>query len=224
MKNLLIICLLIFNNAFSQNIYSSGIGDGFDCNCVGNNYNEVPLPVSFGNFVAYLENEEVILEWETVSEINNDYFLIEKADEANNWEVISSINGKGNSNELVLYYDVDCSPSPGINYYRIRQVDFDGTYTFSKIEAVNVTAKENKLTIYPNPCNSYLTISSNEFIGEEFKIFNISGEDVSAKCKLISGTEFSISLDVSKLEAGIYLYKTSLGESGLFVVSFVNRF
>ncbi|MFM2395352.1 MAG: hypothetical protein RLZZ546_3335 [Bacteroidota bacterium] len=82
-------------------------------------------------------------------ELNNDYFLIEKTTDLNSWDTIGKIKGKGNSNSIIDYKIFDNNPSIN-NYYRLLQVDFDGTATYSKIVFINIPQKI-KTVVYPNP-------------------------------------------------------------------------
>lgn len=111
------------------------------CNCV-------PLPVELVYFSATAESREVKLNWQTLSEINNDYFIVQRSQEGEIWDDILIKGGAGNSNELIEYMDYDSSPLPNTSYYRLLQFDFDGTLSTSEIVAVNFN--EN-LDIYVNP-------------------------------------------------------------------------
>lgn len=206
------------NSLCSQNIFSGGIGAGFACSCIGNANDEVPLPVKFGEINAYLSIRLVTIEWETLSEINNDYFLVEKSNDLYTWKAISNVEGKGNSNEPVLYKEFDANPSNGINYYRIQQIDYDGKTTFSKIISVSFSLSSQIVSLFPNPCSSQVTIESNNAIIETFAVYNSAGQNVTDRCETISKTNSSITLETGKLEAGIYFCRTDSGETVKFVI------
>lgn len=117
------------------------------------------LPVELTAFDAEKLNETVDLTWETASEINNDYFEIQKSTDGENWHVIGTAEGAGNSVEISEYTFTDYDGCQSICYYRLKQVDFDGTYDFSDIKVVG-TPSDNltNLSIYPVPVGELATV------------------------------------------------------------------
>lgn len=114
--------------------------------------NQVSLPISLVSFNAFKEDDRVRLEWVTSSEINNDFFTIERSADARNFEPLLTHPGAGNSNKLRNYMRFDENPMPGNNYYRLRQTDFDGKTEVFNIEVVNFNIEESsRVEIYPNP-------------------------------------------------------------------------
>lgn len=118
-----------------------------------------PLPIELFNF--YLENlsNRIVINWQTLSEHNNAYFEIQKSTNAKDFEKIGTVEAAGNSAELLMYSFVDVEKN-GVVYYRLKQVDFDGNYTYSQIlSSENAT----KTVFYPNPSNGSINLSiSNE--------------------------------------------------------------
>jgi hypothetical protein len=112
-----------------------------------------PLPVELLYFDAEHENHIVNLSWETLSEINNDYFIVERSDESFIFSPIEKINGAGNTNQLQKYKTIDTEPLKNTSYYRLKQIDFDGKYSYSNIVSVyiNEEAEDLMIHIYPNP-------------------------------------------------------------------------
>jgi hypothetical protein len=100
--------------------------------------NSTPLPIQLLSFNAVKNNQQVDCKWSTASEVNNDYFTIERTDDALNFYPIGVINGAGNSNQILNYSFTDLNPLRGLNYYRLRQTDFDGQSTVSDIRSVNM--------------------------------------------------------------------------------------
>ena len=97
---------------------------------------ETPLPVELISFTASLEGSNAILNWITASEINSDYFEIERSLDGINFESISMIDGAGNSNHQLSYSDIDYNVDllgVSVFYYRLKQTDFDGSYSYSQI-------------------------------------------------------------------------------------------
>ena len=125
----------------------------------GNNFHigsindiDSPLPIELLSFNATLKNSEVELKWSTASETNNDYFTIERATDVEHFEPILTHDGKGTSKELNHYSVVDSSPLYGRSYYRLKQTDFDGKFTYSELKTIDYDGPEfATLTAYPNP-------------------------------------------------------------------------
>ncbi len=115
------------------------------------------LPVTLISFNADKNDNAVDLTWATASEINNDYFLIQRSIDNSNFETIESIDGNGNSNVVINYSTIDYNPKKGVNYYRLLQVDFDGTEALSNTVAVNFDA-DNNINVYPNPTKGIVNI------------------------------------------------------------------
>jgi hypothetical protein len=113
------------------------------------------LPVKLEYFTAEKKDEHsALLKWTTASEINNDHFEIERSDNAADWFKIAQVQGAGNSNENIDYSLVDAEPLAGPNYYRLKQIDYDGHFAYSEIAEVEFGAGQKStavMTIYPNP-------------------------------------------------------------------------
>jgi len=168
-----------------------------------------PLPVDLVFFDANVIEETVHLSWVTASEINNDYFTLEKSIDAKNWEVVTYSQGAGNSNQMINYLEVDYNPHKGISYYRLRQVDYDGTSTTSDMVSVfnPGTALDDELSIYPNPSlgNSVFLRIPELAVGDRgyIEVFDISG-----KARLRKDIEELNSIEElshNGLPAGMYL-------------------
>lgn len=105
----------------------------------------ITLPIKLLSFSHQLAPGQVILQWETASEINNDYFTIERSPDMQQWEVIGHVIGAGNSNQQLTYRLADHMPLKGLSYYRLKQTDFDGQYEYFETLAVNYMVEENTL-------------------------------------------------------------------------------
>ncbi|MBI2271921.1 MAG: T9SS type A sorting domain-containing protein [Bacteroidetes bacterium] len=116
------------------------------------------LPIELLNFSASLQpGKTVLAEWKTASETNNDYFTVERSRDGINFETITIIDGLGNSSQIHNYSAFDYYPLEGISYYRLKQTDFDGKYSFSDLKAVNFIDNDVKehleFVLFPNPSN-----------------------------------------------------------------------
>jgi len=161
------------------------------------------LPVELVSFSAELYDEDVELEWSTASEINNDYFTIERSTNGIDFTVIETINGAGNSSERLSYYYTDSNPKSGINYYRLKQTDFDGKYEYFEMVSIECDTKDNNIDVYPNPSNGIFTVSTNSDNDESYSIYDNSGRVVT------NGTlsSFANNIDISDLPKGVYFLK-----------------
>jgi len=117
-----------------------------------------PLPIELVSFTAKAnENDQVLLNWMTAIEINNEYFTIERSADGAIFEEIAQIEGAGNSVQVNTYSTLDVAPAKGINYYRLKQTDYDGGYEYSNMVTVTIgqaTQPTAEVTVYPNPANT----------------------------------------------------------------------
>ncbi len=162
--------------------------------------NESPLPVSLESFGSQILSDIIRLNWVTVSELNNDGFSVEKSINGNDWNEIGWVDGAGTTTERQVYFFLDGNPVAGSNYYRLRQIDFDGAISLSKIISQNfATQSDQTVSIYPNPVRDKLVvnISENKEI-QDIEIFNQFGQKI--------GNYYwdGNSLNVSTLEKGMY--------------------
>lgn len=110
------------------------------------------LPVSLGPFTGFIDEGVVNLSWNTFSEKENHYFTIERSDSELNFDSIGFVTGAGNSQARKNYSFRDADPLPGLSYYRLKQTDFDGTFTYARnLVSINNTGSEPYLLLYPNP-------------------------------------------------------------------------
>jgi hypothetical protein len=118
------------------------------------------LPVELIDFYASkTENRTVMTNWLTGSELNSDYFEIERSADGYNFESIGEIKAAGNSSSLLTYQFEDKNPLNGVAYYRLKQVDFDGTFEYSDIKSIEIEG--NNALIYPNPVSDWAKIAVN---------------------------------------------------------------
>ena len=168
------------------------------------------LPVELINYSVIANSPtSVLLNWQTASELNNDFFTVERSHDGENWEAIDFIDGQGNSSILSDYSTIDKNPLSGTSYYRLKQTDFDGQYTYSKTESVVMERIQNtSISVYPNPSNDQITISGNKNELSTIQIFNNLGVDVTELTNSISGETTKKVLDISELSVGLYYIKT----------------
>ncbi len=143
-----------------------------------------PLPIELMSFDATLVENTVVLNWATASETNNDYFIIERSGDGKSFTPINQIKGAGNSIQKLTYTVVDPSPIIGTSYYRIKQIDFDGQYSFSTIKSINylnndLPVNHSLFVVYPNPTeNTAQLFFPNMKTGQavDLSVYDISGK------------------------------------------------
>ena len=174
------------------------------------NYSQTPLPIELFNFNAYLDSYKTVqLDWQTESEINNDYFTVERSQNGTDWEELSRVNGAGNSSSLLSYQSTDKRPYSGISYYRLKQTDFNGEFEYSPIRSVSITSQVNSdIIIYPNPTSSEITIIASAVELEQIKIFNILGQELSSFTTIKENNGGMTVINLSNLSSGMYIIKT----------------
>lgn len=133
-----------------------------------------PLPVELISFTGFMDFDHVDLNWVTKSELNNDYFGVERSRDGMNWEEIERVEGAGSTGIEQQYATIDPAPYSGVSYYRLRQVDFDGDFEYSNSITVN---KEIEVAIYPNPTNGLVYIQSKDF-AENILLYNTVGQQI----------------------------------------------
>jgi hypothetical protein len=157
-----------------------------------------PLPVMLISFTANNENGVIKLNWETSAEVNNDHFTIQRSTNTIQWQDIQIIAGSGNTNIDSKYAAYDLNPFAGISFYRLKQTDRDGTYTFSMIRQVNLKSA-SIISIYPNPATDHVYVSGTENM--QVQIFNVTGQQMDVPSE---PTGNGVILHIIGLRAGIY--------------------
>jgi len=125
--------------------------------------NSQALPVELLSFTGNCESGTVILNWQTATEHSNDYFNIEKSRDGKNWQLLTSMDAAGNSTQLLNYETTDENKMEGNNYYRLSQVDFDGTTkTYDVINVSCSGASKGYFSAYPNPSTGSFQVILND--------------------------------------------------------------
>ncbi len=195
-----------------------GINDGYPY-LDWQNPSGTPLPVELTSFSAATNGSTVNLSWNTATEINNYGFEIQKSgvgSQKTEWSAIGFVNGNGNSNSPKNYSFIDDNVTAGKYSYRLKQIDNDGQFEYSKTVEVNLGApKKFELSQnYPNPFNPTTTISYNipEATNVKLTIFNILGQEIRTLVnEFKEAGVHTVNFNASELNSGLYIYKLQAG-------------
>lgn len=155
------------------------------------------LPVELLSFEALANDQEDLVLWSTASEINNRFFSIERSDDAIRWQTLKTVDAAGTSTQAHHYTTTIEDPLPGIAYYRLKQVDYDRSFSYSSIAYVE--REPQALSVFPNPAMDELTVQSNRPL-TKLELVSVMGQVVLSES--ISGTQHE--LDLSGLSPGVY--------------------
>lgn len=158
-----------------------------------------PLPVTLVSFNASKEGSVSVLNWETTAESNSERFSIERSHDSKSWNEIGSRLAKGESNSSVKYSFTDDQPLQGANLYRLKMIDRDGTFAYSRIRNVNFT-NGLQTTFYPNPVSEKLHLKADNW--SEIKKIEIYSQN--GKTVYKSGTKLVNEIDVKQFLPGVY--------------------
>jgi hypothetical protein len=174
----------------------------------------VPLPVELVSFKGAATTEGIALNWETATEKNNAYFSVQYSTDGRNFESIGYVEGKGTSTSAYAYTFTHKDAKPGKAYYRLKQVDFDNTYAYSKIIVIDAKEKASlPLRVYPNP------VTGEEVTLQLDKVntgkVNITITDLNGRVVLKqtaeAAREIKLNLEKANLKAGIYILNAQAG-------------
>ncbi|MES2779731.1 MAG: ice-binding family protein [Bacteroidota bacterium] len=157
------------------------------------------LPVKLISFTADCNGKNIAFKWATASETNNRYFTIESSDDQRNWTSISKVNGAGTSNSVNTYSYLFLDGSSTNKYYRLKQTDNDGHYTYSNVVAINQCDEEAMtIELYPNPATGLINLSSRQDQSGSVSVYNVLGSQV------YHSEGFPSSIDLSLQPNGVY--------------------
>jgi hypothetical protein len=171
-----------------------------------------PIPVELTTFSADVVESDVLLKWETATELNNSGFEIERSRDKVVFNTIGFIKGKGNSTERNNYSFIDINPSAGNYYYRLKQVDFNGEYEYSKIIEILMEAPVQYALLqnHPNPFNpsTIITFSVPARTEVSLKIFDILGNEITTLLREeLNAGKHEVEFNAVNLANGVYFYE-----------------
>ena len=192
--------------------YTGNSCGGSACGATLSSTNGSPLPVIFGAFTVTKSNSSIVLKWETLTEINNSGFAIER-NVIGTWEQIGfvrSMTTDGNSTSKLTYQYNDINTAKGISQYRIKQIDINGNSKYSEIRAVRGDDQISKTTVFPNPSiDGKVTILYSDASHRDITLFDMTGRAVKQWRAYSSNT-----IQIDNLVPGMYNLRSVNVETG----------
>jgi hypothetical protein len=171
------------------------------------------LPVEFLGINASQKGSGVSIEWSTAQEVNSSRFDIEKSADGNaNWDLVASINASGNSSVVKNYNAYDAKPLNGINFYRIKEVDKDGNFKYSKTVRVNLNFSETGVSVLANPFHGSLSVDFSSAIEQSVsaRLVDITGRQIATEKWIIpAGNSRENFSNAGGLQQGMYILNIS---------------
>ncbi|QQS35186.1 MAG: T9SS type A sorting domain-containing protein [Ignavibacteriales bacterium] len=183
----------------------------------GSTWTEVTVPVELVSFKANVTGNAVQLSWVTASELNNQGFEIERKSANNSWQKIGFVQGNGTTSSTKTYSYVDGNLQAGKYSYRLKQVDFNGTYEYTNVIEAEVTPVPVKFDLaqnFPNPFNPTTTINYAipQASNVTLKVYNMLGQEVKTLVnKFVEAGQHTVKFDAQDLNSGLYFYKLEAG-------------
>jgi hypothetical protein len=188
------------------NIMGSNVYNSFSPFTFGSKAGSNPLPIELLFFKAACVNDKSNLTWATASETNNDYFAIERSKDAQLWETVAVMPGAGNSNSTLHYSAIDNQPYSTVTYYRLKQTDYNGNFTYSDIISASCS-NESQLSMIVSQADYGVDLLVNAGNSKTLalSIFDLSGRMIFYKH--ISTADNQIILSPNIFSSGIYLFR-----------------
>jgi hypothetical protein len=192
----------------------------WSCNYDVNGGAGTVLPVTFSKFIVKTHQDGKLLHWRTETELNNKVFEIERSNDMQNYNVIATVDGQGNSSIPIDYEYLDKNPLKGQNYYRIKQVDFDGKYSYSVIRRADHIIEGVQIhSVFPNPAHQQVTLEifSERLAQTTIAVYNSLGVEVQRQSKRLNRGWQNVPLNLSNHPGGLYKIVLDIENSGVIV-------
>ena len=171
------------------------------------------LPIDLISFTGECENGRAQLEFVVASQVNNDYYTIERSVDAYKWNEVGVIAGEGNTNTQATYNWTDDNPFSGVSYYRLAQTDYDGTIKRFDPIAVTCESSITGYSVYPNPANEVLNIDVEltSYQGDDVvvEIMDMNGRIVQSQSTELNRGFNHLEVDISEIPSGVYMINFS---------------
>ncbi|QRR01431.1 T9SS type A sorting domain-containing protein [Dyadobacter sandarakinus] len=167
---------------------------------------EPPLPVTLKNFSSAKENTTALLTWETTSETNSDHFEVQHSLDGKDWNQLTSINAQGESTKMSFYNYTHTTPVSGSeNFYRLKMVDADGAFAYSKIQHLRFD-QSISVSVYPNPVTETIHLQTADWS----KVKGVQVVNNQGKTLYNSGNKPSQDINAKSFKPGLYFIKVTL--------------
>lgn len=190
--------------------------------------NTLILPIELTAFHAICDGNKVSISWQTASEKNNRYFEVERSSDAVNFTPVAKIDSKNPNSSTPLSYDAtDHNPINGKSYYRLKQVDVEGHYSYSSLVVLNCNSNSvvpSSVTIYPNPATDNLTIDIKGLPGKKsLMIYDVTGKEMTNKQINTQDENILETIDVSSLAKATYILRLDVNNELYQILKFVKN-
>ena len=182
-----------------------------------------PLPVELVSFNASCKSNAVNIDWSTQTEINNDYFVVEKSYDAVNFFELTIVQGAGNSSVINYYSAIDSDPASGVSYYRLKQVDFNGDVEYHQLISTSCSSDGfvvDQLTLKDNALGFNVKTTLDEDLTIYF--YDYRGRVISNKVEQIQSGNNFITLRNLELSTGMYMLSV-VGKHSTYATKLMNR-
>lgn len=186
-------------------------------------FDDAMLPIKLESFAAMPKGNRVDLKWTTLSELQNDYFTVEKSVNGTDFTAVKKVKSKGDAKTKQHYAEVDMNPSNGVSYYRLKQTDVNGSYTYSAVVPVSLSLKDNGVKIAPNPVSNTVSLSypsvSN---GLQVTVSSVIGQKILSATGNMQRINSLLNAKLPSMAKGIYLIMLN-DEGKVFTVKLLKQ-
>lgn len=188
------------SNSGCSSVAGSGTGTN-GSGLIGNISTNLPITLTY--FDVSAKKQDALVRWGVSNQTNNQFFEIEKSKDAINWQKITTIDGAGTTSQYLEYQYLDKNAFKGISYYRLKQIDFNGEFSYSSIVSINI---KKEINIYPNPAKDFINVAINSNVEPFFiKIIDNIGKEY--EIKEYQKQNDTIIIDIKHLPNGIYYFR-----------------
>ncbi|MFO7869070.1 MAG: hypothetical protein R6U95_07210 [Bacteroidales bacterium] len=167
-----------------------------------------PLPIELLHWNVEYKGEYTQISWTTATEHNNNFFIIERSSNGITWEKLTQVSGAGTSTNTIHYHEIDNNPLPNISYYRLKQVDFNGSSTIFKTHSIKSLENNDKIKVFCYIENNTVTITSENETISNIQISTITGRNITKKTNITQISKNTYNIDISHLSSGTYIIQT----------------
>jgi hypothetical protein len=188
-----------------------------------------PLPIELLSFTGKSTKGYNLLEWTTATEINNDYFTLERLQSNETFEPIGTLNAAGNSNHALSYYYKDYTAQPKLNYYRLKQTDTNGEFAYSNTVVIDNTkqAEDNVflMHLYPNPAKEALTVTISGDASSQLRVelVDLLGKVILSSAPPVNSKAAEIIFDIRSIEPAMYFIRAVNDNAVLDIQKFIKQ-